>query len=57
MANLGDVGRQVQPEVVYIALTLPGALGMGNKDISREIPPIGGGGSGTGVGVMTGSVT
>lgn len=50
MAALGDVGRELQPPPAVIALTIPGALGMGNVDFSREVPPrtnSGGGGGPT----------
>lgn len=49
MAALGDVSRQLAPPTALIALTIPGALGMGDNDFSREAPPKGdnsGGGSG-----------
>lgn len=44
MAALGDVSRQLSPPPALIALTIPGALGMGDNDFSREVPPKGGGG-------------
>lgn len=48
MAALGDVSRQLAPPPALIALTIPGALGMGDNDFSREVPPKGGDGGGGG---------
>ena len=50
MAALGDVSRQLAPPPALIALTIPGALGMGDNDFSREVPPKGGDGGGGGGG-------
>lgn len=44
MAALGDVSRNVWFEPAHYALTIAGALGMGNDDFSREISPRAGGG-------------
>jgi len=46
MSALGDVSRQVPTEPARYALTIAGALGLGNDDFSRELPPIAGGGGG-----------
>lgn len=46
MAALGDVSRQLDSPPALIALTIPGALGMGDTDFSREVPPKGGDGGG-----------
>lgn len=47
MAALGDVSRDAKMPPAIIALTIAGALGMGDNNYSRELPPKGGGG-GTG---------
>ena len=50
MAALGDVGRVVVLPTQLNGLALPGALGVGNVDFSREVPPrtnSGGGGGPT----------
>lgn len=47
MAARGDVSREEKPQPALYAATISGALGMGNNDFSRQIPPTGSGG-GTG---------
>ena len=37
MAALGDVSRQLALPPALIALTIPGALGMGDNDFGREV--------------------
>ena len=53
MAALGDVSRQLAPPPALIALTIPGALGMGDNDFSREVPPKGGDGGPPGPSIPT----
>lgn len=44
MAARGDISREEKNLPAPYAATLPGALGVGNDDFSRENPPVSGGG-------------
>lgn len=52
MAALGDVSREVRPPRTLNTMPLPGALGMGDLDFGREVPPKAGSG-GTGPTIPT----
>lgn len=40
MTAWGDIGRDTPSVPIPYAATIPGALGMGNNDVTRETPPL-----------------